>query len=276
MFIEIEQIGHLGTAPSVNALVIVADDAKILVCLGQTVHELELRMVGVLILVHHDIVVTLAAFVQRLGAFCKQSQHEQDQVIEIDGVAGLECLLIGRNQALGQGGQVLILGNELIAIGVSPATDQRQDGTGIWFLRSKRNLAQDAANHAQLLSGIVNDKIFLVAKLRDMPTQDADAQRVECADRRLLRLAVPIRQAPLGYQPFYTFLHLAGGFVCESDGKNVTGPDAARDHVSHAAGDDARLAGAGTGEDEQRAVNGAHSLPLLGVQRGKLHPAAWL
>jgi len=62
----------------------------------------------------------------------------------------------------------------------------------------------------------------------------------------------------------------------ESDGKNVPGLDTARDHVSHAACDNARLAGTSASQDEQRAINGAYSPALLRVQRGELHPATRL
>ena len=78
IFIEIEQIGHLGTAPPVNALVVVADDAEVSVLPGQAMNQLELRVVGVLILVHHDVAITLAAFVERPGVLGEQPQHEQD------------------------------------------------------------------------------------------------------------------------------------------------------------------------------------------------------
>ena len=276
MFLEVEQVGHLGTAPAVDALVVVAHDAKVSVHFGQAMNQLELRVVGVLILVHHDVAITLTALVERFRAVAEQPQHEQNQVIKIDGVAGLECLLVSRNQVLGQGGQVVILCDEFVVVGVSPAADQRQDGMRVWLFGAKRDLAQDAANHAKLLGCVVDDKVFFVAQLRDVQTQNADAQRVERADGRLLRLAILADHAALGHQAFHTLLHLTRGFVGEGDGENVPGPDAARDHVSHAAGDDSRLAGAGSGEDEQRAINGAHGLPLLRVQRGKLHLTARL
>ena len=276
MFLKVEQIGHLGTAPAVDALVVVAHDAKVSMLPGQAVYQLELRVVGVLIFVHHDVAVTLAAFVEGLRALCEQPQDEQNKVVKIDGVAGLECLLIGRNQALGQGGQVLILGDELIAVAVPPSTDQRQDGVWVWLFRAQRDLAQDAAHHAKLLGGVVDDEVFLVAQLRDVPTQNADAQRVKGADGRLLRLAILADQSPLGHQASHPLLHLTRGLVGESDGKDVPGPDAARDHVSHAAGNDPCFAGTSAGENEQRAINGAYSLTLLGVQRGKLHPATRL
>ena len=38
-----------------DALVVVADDAEVSVLPGQTINQLELRVVGVLILIHHDV-----------------------------------------------------------------------------------------------------------------------------------------------------------------------------------------------------------------------------
>ena len=48
--------------------------------------------------------------------------------------------------------------------------------------------------------------------------------------------------------------HLAGGLVGEGDGEDAIGPHAAAQQLGDAEGDDARLARAGAGEDEQRSA----------------------
>jgi hypothetical protein len=72
-------------------------------------------------------------------------------------------------------------------------------------------------------------------------------------------------------QPPDAFLHLARGLVGE--GQRADGArrqPALADQVGDLAGDDAGLAGAGAGNDQQRAADVAHGLALAWVQ--SFHP----
>ena len=61
--------------------------------------------------------------------------------------------------------------------------------------------------------------------------------------------------------------HLLGRLVGEGDRDHLAGVRVAvADEVRDAVGDDARLAGPGAGEDQQRAVHLEHGLALFGVQ----------
>ena len=63
--------------------------------------------------------------------------------------------------------------------------------------------------------------------------------------------------------------HLGGGLVGEGDGQDGIGRDALfLDQPGDAAGDDAGLAGAGAGEDQQGALRGLHGGALFGIQFG--------
>ena len=69
-----------------------------------------------------------------------------------------------------------------------------------------------------------------------------------------VRLFAIVRfRAGVGMQFRDALLHFARGFVGEGDGEDVSGRDAALDHVRDAEGDDARLARARAGEDQHRA-----------------------
>jgi hypothetical protein len=63
--------------------------------------------------------------------------------------------------------------------------------------------------------------------------------------------------------------HLAGGLVGEGDGEDVAGVDAHAEQVGDAAGDDARLAAAGGGEDEQGPLGVEDGLALGLVEVGE-------
>ena len=62
-------------------------------------------------------------------------------------------------------------------------------------------------------------------------------------------------------------LHLAGRLVGEGDGEDLAGPGlAGRQDMGEARGQHARLAGAGAGQHQQRAIDRLDRGALLGVQ----------
>ena len=65
-----------------------------------------------------------------------------------------------------------------------------------------------------------------------------------------------------GHERLDALPHLAGGLVGEGDGQDVARPHALLEQVGDAAGDDARLAAAGAGEDQQRALEVRDRLAL--------------
>jgi hypothetical protein len=78
---------------------------------------------------------------------------------------------------------------------------------------------------------------------------------VERADRRP-GLVEPAEVAQVAAEDLPdALLHLAGRLVGERDGEDRGGGDALADEVRHAAGDDARLAASGAGDDQQRPVD---------------------
>ena len=69
VLLELENVADIGAAPGVDALVLVAHGADVLVLAGQQLHQLVLRAVGVLVLVDEQIaiaaLVALADFARR-------------------------------------------------------------------------------------------------------------------------------------------------------------------------------------------------------------------
>jgi hypothetical protein len=65
--------------------------------------------------------------------------------------------------------------------------------------------------------------------------------------------------------------HLVRRFVREGDGEDVRRPHAElADEIRDAIGDDAGLAGARAGEDEQGAVSVGDRFALLGIEAGEI------
>ena len=90
MFFQVEQVADFSTAPAVNTLVVVAHHAEIPVLGGEGMNELELCGVGVLIFVRHHVTIFGAARFEHVRMFVEQPQREQDEIVEVHGVAGVQ------------------------------------------------------------------------------------------------------------------------------------------------------------------------------------------
>jgi hypothetical protein len=121
--------------------------------------------------------------------------------------------------------------------------------------------AQDLADRAGRVA-FVEDRELAVAKA-ERAGFGREHAKPEAVERRDDELLGELFAGKLHHALF----HLFGGLVREGDGEDRTGEHATREQPSDASGDDARLAGPGSGQDEQRARVVFHGFALRGVQR---------
>jgi hypothetical protein len=97
---ETADVAHVRAAPAVDALIVVADDAQVVVPAHELPQEPVLRRVRVLELVDEHIVeaaadaVGLCTDAALHASLLEELPHEQNQVLEVDGVGGAEALLV--------------------------------------------------------------------------------------------------------------------------------------------------------------------------------------
>ena len=79
VLLELQDVADVGAAPGVDALVLIADRADVVLAARQHAHQLVLRAVGVLILVNQDVavaaVVALAGLARRLQQALRDSSR---------------------------------------------------------------------------------------------------------------------------------------------------------------------------------------------------------
>ena len=75
---KVQDILHIGSPPAIDRLVSVSDHADILKARSQELDQLVLGMVGILILVHMDILVTLLVVDQNIRILIKKAQGQHD------------------------------------------------------------------------------------------------------------------------------------------------------------------------------------------------------
>ena len=289
---EAEDVAEGRAAEAVDALVVVADDRHVAVLGGQQLHDLPLRVVRVLELVDQDVPIPRALLVEDGRMLAQEAQREAHLVPEVDPVGRPHQLLVGgvRRRELGLGcgalGQRLVVGTRRRRIGQSASrglvglrrdvlvpqpADQRHQAR-----EEARRVAQRAVSVERQLEQVLSQQDDLLRPaqhrgaigqpgLEGVLPQQPVAERVERADPRVV---VAVRD-----QPVDALEHLECGAIGERQRQDLgrLGP-LLGDQPGDPAGDDRRLAGSRSGDDEERSVAMGHGLALargqVGEQRG--------
>ena len=276
MLLQVQQIGHLRSAPAVNALVIIADDAKVAMFLGERMDQFKLGGVGVLIFVHHHILIFFAAGGQCVGMPAKKPEGQQNQIVKIHGVASVQGGFIFLGNMQGQRAHIRIAKHAGRRPGILEFAQHGEHRAGIGLFAFDGNGGQDFFYGRQLLGFVIDDEIALVTQFFDVLAENPDAQGVKGANRWPAVGGTDAGGDTLFDRQEFAdaFLHFAGRFIGESHAQDVLGQDAASHHVSDAIGDHPRLAGARASQNQQGTLNGLHGLALLRVQTRQIQHRA--
>ena len=96
ILVEAENVIHLGAAPAIDRLVIVADAADVGTTLREQPQPHVLRDVGILILIHQHEFKAAMEVRQHIWMLLEQPQTFEQQIAEVAGVEIFQPLLIGR------------------------------------------------------------------------------------------------------------------------------------------------------------------------------------
>ena len=89
-----QDIAHLGPAPAIDRLVIIAHAADVLMRLRQKPQPKVLADVGILVLVHQNIAEPALILFQHIGIFLEDHHAMEQQIAKIGGVQSAQTLLI--------------------------------------------------------------------------------------------------------------------------------------------------------------------------------------
>ena len=253
---ELKDVGDLRAAPAVDRLVVISDDADMeMRRADELLEELHLEGIGVLELVHRDAGIPEAKHIPDIRVLTEDFLGEQQQVVEIHGVLRAQLVLIGGAQHR----EIIVLqlgGIDALVLGFG---NGGKDIVRLHLLRRATFPDEQLLHHADLVGVRADREIRLVAELADATAEDPHAERVEGTHGHGLNGLFRDHTAdPLA--------HLAGSLVREGNGEDLRGLDPLLQHVGDAAGHGAGLAGAGTCQEHDRAVEGAHGFALGLIQ----------
>jgi len=241
-------------------LVRVAHHADVAVLARQLLAQHVLDGVGVLELVHQQVVVAVLVPGQHHGMRVEQLNYLHQQVVEVQRLALGEQLLVSRvhprHHLVEIGVFYIILRRVEMALGLGDGGEEHA-GRGAFGVDVQ--LQQGAPGEPHLVVVVVYHEPVIDADVIAVSPEDAGAYRVERAHGQLSH-----RVAQQGVE---ALLHLPRRLVGECDRHYVVrAHPPGLDQVSHSMGDDPRLAAAGAGEDQERPLYGFHRFPLRRVQ----------
>ena len=282
VLIVLQDAAQVGAAPAVQALVVVAHGHDVAPLAGQELDHLQLRHVGVLELVHLDVAEAALVVLPHRRHALEQVDEEADQVVEVDQVVLAQLLLVAlpglRRQPVdvavglrdelrhplpvdqGVGGPPVEQG---VGVGqfVLVAADAPEDRLGLVSLQVEVALGDGLLDQGQLGVGVGDGKVPVPPRLgvlgQALP-QQRQGGGVEGADHHAAG-----RRADQGHGPLP---HLPGRLVGEGDAEHFLGPGAGGQEAGQAVDGGLRLAGAGAGDDQQRAVAVHGGLALRRIQ----------
>ena len=262
ILVQLVQVFHVGTAPAINRLVVIAHCGKRARHAGEQFHNLVLAGVGVLVFVHQQVTQLLAPLFQHLGVAGKQLGRQPDQIIEIHRLIRLERVLIAQVN-LGVGSVEVGFGAVQCGDGRHQRVFPRRDAP----LRAADFLLvggfQYLVYNLHRIGRIEDGKLRLVAQPPGFLAHDLHPKGVKRTHRQ-----------PLGRFALQQFgdarLHFARGLVGKGDGGDVLRRVTAFFNQIHDfLGDDAGLARTRTGQHQQRAIQVFDRFALGGIEMGQ-------
>ena len=264
ILLKVQDILNIGAAEAVNGLVVVADHAEIPVFLRKEPHQFKLRVVGVLVLVHHDVEEAVLIGRQHLFVRVKEFHRAHEKIVKIQRVVLFEPLLV-----LLVGVRDLLV-PEAVTCVLLPVLERRdqlvlrgrdlgKDGSLPELLGVDLQVLAHFLHQRFLVVRIIDRKRGLIAQKFYMAAQDPDAHGMECGDPDALRAESD--------QIVDTLSHLARRLIGKGDGENIPGIYAAViQKIGDPVCDHPRLSASGPREDQNRPLRMPDRFPLLFIQ----------
>ena len=261
--LEAQDVAHLGPAPAIDRLVVVAHAADVAVLGGEQAQPQVLGDIGVLVLIDQDVFEPLLVVGEHVRVVLEDLHHMQQQVAEIDRVEGLQARLVGGVElaAAAVGEAAFVAGHLPGPLGaVLPAVDHRGEHPCRPALLVNVPGAEQLLDQPDLVVGVEDGEGRFQPRQLGVAAQDPDADGVEGAEpRHALDGTADQFADPL--------LHLARRLVGEGDGEDLAGPGAlVVDQMRQPGGQHPGLAGARTRQHQHRAVERLDRLALVRVE----------
>ena len=254
---EAADVAGVCAAPAVDGLFVVCDNEEASVDEGEHADDFVLFAVCVLEFVYEDVAVAIPTGFQDVVFVAEEVVSDEDEVVEVHEAVVAELGFVGLEQATVSAGEGPVRVAAALAF---EAAQVAQDVVEVGFVNVEAVLG--TVDEGALEVFACNAEVAGEAGGFVVFAQEAEAEAVEGAggDEGGSVFAQAVVEAGG---------HFSGGFVGEGEGEDVFGRDGGFVHeVADAFGEDARFAGAGSGQDQDGAYGRTDGF-LLGRVQGE-------
>ena len=249
IFLKVQNIADIGSPELIDGLVIVPHHTEVAVFFPQQTHQFKLGCVGILVLVHHNVLKTLLVVVQHLRTVPEQFHCLYNNIVKIQGVVHLQRLLVlPVHPGINGGGIVprrLLLKPAHCLQLILGRGDHPQKGPLLVHLGIQVQSFHNSFYHSLLIITVIDGKTVVIPDPVNMPAKNADAGGMECGNPHLA--------GSLPHQTVHPLTHLPGCLVGKGDRQNIPGVHAHLVYeVGNAVGENTGLAAPRTRQKQQR------------------------
>ena len=261
VLLEVENVVDAGAAPSVDRLVVVADDTDVATVVGEQPNEIQLRDIGVLKLVDQHMSESGAPLAANAGPITKEYDGLDDQVIEIHRMHVREGRLVRPIDASCRLIVLVSLGTHLTGLQqcILPKRDPGQDRLCIELPICLRFGAQKLPYDAEAVTLIEDREARAQPQRLGLLAHEAHPKAVKRRQPNRSCRFVPHRCAD-------AFAHLIGRLVGKGHRQDRAWLNSARKQPRDPGNDDTRLPRTCARQNQQRPLVVLYGRPLLCIQ----------
>ena len=264
----VENIIDIGTTETIDTLRVITHGTNTLLLLTELHDDRHLNVVGILILIHQDIIEAGGIFVANILMLPEELIGKRQQIIEIHGIGLLAALHVSHENLtnLRHLRTLVLLEDSRIAL-ISRSTHQvvlrhrnlGMNGSRFILLIIQPHLLHYRLDQRARVTFVINGKVVVEADMLSLRSQDSGEDAVEGTHIEMLGEII-------SHQFSDTFLHLSCCLVGKGERHDTPGFHALAQEISYLISKHTRFTRTCTGYHQRRSVNIFYRSTLRFVQ----------
>ena len=266
--LKVENIINIGTTETIDTLRVITHGTNTQLLLTELHDDRHLNVVGILILIHQDIIEAGGIFVANILMFPEELIGKCQQIIEIHGISLLATLHVSHENLtnLRHLRTLVLLEDSRIAL-ISRSTHQvvlrhrnlGMNGSRLILLIIQPHLLHYRLDQRARVTFIINGKVVVEADMLSLRSQDSGEDAMEGTHIEMLCEII-------SHQFSDTFLHLPCRLIGKGERHDAPGFHALAQEISYFISKHTRLTRTCTGYHQRRSVNIFYRSTLRFVQ----------
>ena len=264
----VENIIDIGTTETIDTLRVITHGTNTLLLLTELHDDRHLNVVGILILIHQDIIEAGGIFVANILMLPEELIGKRQQIIEIHGIGLLAALHVSHENLtnLRHLRTLVLLEDSRIAL-ISRSTHQvvlrhrnlGMNGSRLILLIIQPHLLHYRLDQRARVTFVINGKVVVEADMLSLRSQDSGEDAVESTHIEMLGEII-------SHQFSDTFLHLPCRLIGKGERHDAPGFHALAQEISYLISKHTRFTRTCTGYHQRRSVNIFYRSTLRFVQ----------